>query len=32
MRQLVRYVRNKYKILIGEKTAEDLKIKIGICI
>ena len=26
---IIRYVRNKYKILIGEKTAEDLKVKIG---
>ncbi len=26
---IIRYVRNKYKILIGEKTAEDLKKKVG---
>ncbi len=26
---IVRYVRKKYNILIGERTAEDLKIKIG---
>ena len=26
---IIRYVRNKYKIMIGEKTAEDLKINIG---
>ena len=29
MKQLVKYVRIKYKILIGEKTAEDLKISVG---
>ncbi|GAA0078880.1 rod shape-determining protein [Clostridium weizhouense] len=26
---IIKYVRNKYKIMIGEKTAEDLKINIG---
>ncbi len=26
---IIKYVRNKYKIMIGEKTAEDLKIGIG---
>ncbi|CUO51440.1 rod shape-determining protein MreB [Clostridium disporicum] len=26
---IIKYVRNKYKIMIGEKTAEDVKIKIG---
>ena len=26
---LIKYIRNKYKIKIGEKTAEDLKIEIG---
>lgn len=26
---IIRFVRNKYKILIGEKTAEELKISIG---
>ena len=26
---ITRYVRNRYKILIGEKTAEDLKVTIG---
>ena len=26
---ITRYVRNKYKVLIGEKTAEDLKVTIG---
>ena len=26
---IVRYVRNKYKLMIGEKTAEELKINIG---
>ncbi|WP_195245540.1 rod shape-determining protein MreB [Clostridium celatum] len=26
---IIRYVRNKYKILIGEKTAEDLKVSVG---
>lgn len=26
---IIRYVRNKYKVLIGEKTAEDLKVSIG---
>ena len=26
---ITRYVRNKYKILIGEKTSEDLKVSIG---
>ncbi|MGL5150194.1 MAG: rod shape-determining protein MreB [Clostridium sp.] len=26
---IIRYVRNKYKIMIGEKTAEDLKISVG---
>ena len=26
---IIRYVRNKYKIMIGEKTAEELKVSIG---
>ena len=26
---IIKYVRNKYKLMIGEKTAEDLKINIG---
>ncbi|MBM6837359.1 rod shape-determining protein [Clostridium saudiense] len=26
---IIKYVRNKHKIMIGEKTAEDVKIKIG---
>lgn len=26
---IIKYVRNKYKIMIGEKTAEDLKISVG---
>lgn len=26
---IIKYVRNKYKIMIGEKTAEDLKITVG---
>ncbi|MGL4774475.1 MAG: rod shape-determining protein [Clostridium sp.] len=26
---IIRHVRNKYKIMIGEKTAEELKIKVG---
>ena len=26
---IIKYVRNKYRVLIGEPTAEDLKIKIG---
>ena len=26
---IIRYIRNKYKMLIGERTAEDIKIKIG---
>ncbi|VYU21146.1 MreB/Mrl family cell shape determining protein [Clostridium tertium] len=26
---IIKYVRNKYKILIGEKTAEELKISVG---
>lgn len=26
---IIKYVRNKYKIMIGEKTAEDLKVSIG---
>lgn len=26
---IIRYIRNKYNLLIGERTAEDLKIKIG---
>ena len=26
---IIKYVRNKYKIMIGEKTAEDLKVTIG---
>lgn len=26
---IIRYVRNKYKLMIGEKTAEELKISIG---
>ena len=28
---IVRYMRKKHKLLIGERTAEDLKIKIGCC-
>ena len=28
---IVRYMRKKHNILIGERTAEDIKIKIGIC-
>ncbi|SKB85892.1 rod shape-determining protein MreB [Lachnospiraceae bacterium] len=28
---IVRYMRKKHKLLIGERTAEDLKIKIGTC-
>ena len=28
---LVRYMRKKHKLLIGERTAEDIKIKIGSC-
>jgi len=26
---IIKYVRNKYKIMIGEKTAEELKVKVG---
>ena len=26
---IIKYIKNKYKLLIGEKTAEDIKIKIG---
>ncbi|WP_036653023.1 rod shape-determining protein [Paenibacillus pini] len=26
---IVRYIKNKYKLLIGERTSEDIKIKIG---
>lgn len=26
---IIKYVRNKYKIMIGEKTAEDLKVNVG---
>lgn len=26
---IIKYVRNKHKIMIGEKTAEDIKIKVG---
>jgi rod shape-determining protein MreB len=26
---IIKYVRNKYKVMIGEKTAEDLKITVG---
>lgn len=26
---IIKYVRNKYKMMIGEKTAEELKIKVG---
>ncbi|MGL5378646.1 rod shape-determining protein [Clostridium sp.] len=26
---IIRYIRNQYKIMIGEKTAEDLKIEVG---
>ncbi|MDZ4907126.1 rod shape-determining protein, partial [Clostridium perfringens] len=26
---IIKYVRNKYKIMIGEKTAEELKVNIG---
>lgn len=26
---IIEYIKNKYKLLIGEKTAEDIKIKIG---
>ena len=28
---LVRYMRKKYNLLVGERTAEDIKIKIGSC-
>ena len=28
---LVRYMRKKHNLLIGERTAEDIKIKIGTC-
>ncbi len=27
--EIIKYVKNKYKLLIGERTAEDVKIKIG---
>ncbi len=27
--EIIKYVKNKYKLLIGEKTAEDVKIKVG---
>ena len=27
--EIIRYVKNKYKLLIGERTAEDIKIEIG---
>ena len=26
---IIKYIKNKYKLLIGEKTAEDIKLKIG---
>ena len=28
-RAIIKYVRNKYKIMIGEKTAEQLKINVA---
>ena len=31
MKRLVRYMRKKHNLLIGERTAEDIKIKIGTC-
>ena len=31
MRRMVRYMRKKHNLLIGERTAEDIKIKIGTC-
>lgn len=27
--EIIKYIKNKYKLLIGERTAEDIKIKIG---
>ena len=29
---IMRYIKNKYKLLIGERTSEDIKIKIGTCV
>ena len=28
---IVKYIKDKYKLLVGERTAEDIKIKIGTC-